>query len=202
MSFRALNREFDEVVIIDLLPPHERQQWHLSEDLRDWLAERGVNQVQVSCYTKRHVFDALDWSFNRLSHKNFILHFTAHGNTQGIGLKRTNEFISWDELRKPLQRLNQALDGDLIINMTACKGFHGTQIQSLEDANKPFFGLVGPTKDIAPEAARKASEQFYDGILDGGDIPKIVQDINAAAGDQIVWCRSSQFIRGTSNLSI
>ena len=63
MSFRALNREFDEVVIIDLLPPLERTQWRISEDLRDWLAVRGVDQVQVRCFTKRHVFDALDWTF-------------------------------------------------------------------------------------------------------------------------------------------
>ena len=138
--------------------------------------------------------------FTRLSRKNFVLHFTAHGNTAGIAIKSTSEFISWAELRAPLQSVNNSLSGDLIINMTACKGFHGVHIQSLEDPEEPFFGLVGPIKDIAPEAARKAGEQFYAGLLEGDDIPNIICNINKAAGEQIVWCRSSQFIRCSRSL--
>jgi hypothetical protein len=202
MSFRALKRDFDEVVIIDLLPCNERQAWHLSEDLRDWLAEQGVEQFHLSCYSKRHVFEALKWACDRASTTSFILHFTAHGNESGIGLKATKELITWAELTEPLKQLNARMNGDLVINMTACQGFKAVDIQSLDDENDPFYGLVGPTCSPDPELARRCAKQFYKGILDDGDIPKVVQAINDSEGSMVIWCRTHQYLRGSDKLSM
>jgi len=198
MSFRALSREFDEVIIIDLLPANERRDWRLSEDLRDWLADQGVEQFHLSCYTKDHVFQALEWAITRAATTSFILHFTAHGNVSGIGLKATNELITWDELRSPLKRLNSTFGGDLLVNMTACQGFNAVDIQKLEDPDEPFYGLIGPTCSPAPELARRMSQAFYRGLLDGTDIPKIIQDINASEGVNVIWSRTHQHIRNLS----
>jgi len=198
MSFRILQREFDEVIIIDLLPANERRDWHLSEDLRDWLADQGIEQFQLSCYSKKHVFEALEWSITRAASASFVLHFTAHGNPSGIGLKATNELITWEELRSPLQRLNSAFGGDLLVNMTACQGFKATDIQKLEDPADPFYGLIGPTCSPSPELARRMSQAFYQGLLDGVDIPQVIQQINTSERGNVIWCRTHQHKRSLS----
>lgn len=198
MSFRALQREFNEVIIIDLLPANERRDWHLSEDLRDWLADKGVEQFQLSCSTKEHVFQALDWSIARAAATSFVLHFTAHGNANGIGLKASNELITWNDLRSPLQRLNSAFGGDLLVNMTACQGFNATDIQNLVDPADPFYGLIGPTCSPSPELARRMSQAFYQGLLDGKDIPQVIQQINVSEGGNVIWCRTHQHKRNLS----
>jgi hypothetical protein len=198
MSFRALDAEFEEVVIIDILPEEERCKWRISEELRSDLASLGIPQFQLSCYYKKHVFDAFEWSAKRLERTNFILHFTAHGNKDGIGLKATSEFIRWDELRDPLKSLNHAMGGNLVLNMLACKGIYGASIQALEDPNDPFFGIIGPLKDIAVSQAKRVAKLFYQKMRDAVQIPKIIQEINQVEKDEVLWCHSSQFRRITS----
>src|ERR1700751_5552067 len=41
MSFRALNTDFEEVIIIDLLPEEERREYCVSEGLKSHLADLG-----------------------------------------------------------------------------------------------------------------------------------------------------------------
>ena len=203
MSFRALNRDIEEVVIIDLLPEKERNDWRISEDLRTHLAGLGVPQFQLSCYSKKHVFEALDWCLARLKKTNFVLHFSAHGNTDGIGLKATNEFIAWSELSGGLRKINHQMNGDLIVNMIACQGIYGVKIQDLQDPHEPFFGLVGPTIKIAVDVAKVVSNNFYEKMLAGSEIPIIVGDINQAQGSSVLWCQSSQLRRSkSSSLSV
>jgi hypothetical protein len=195
MSFRALNTDFEEVVIIDILPEVERHQWAISEGLRSDLASLGVPQIQVSCYNKKHVFDAFKWSAKRLEKTNFILHFTAHGNETGIGLKATNEFISWQELCDPLKSLNQEMGGNLVLNMLACKGIYGASIQALEDPNDPFFGIIGPLKNIAVSQSKRVAKMFYEEMKNAVEIPNIIMKINQVEKDDVLWCHSSQLKR-------
>lgn len=202
MSFKALNREFEEVVIIDLLPETERQSWRISEELRQHLAELGIPQFQLSCYYKKHVFQALEWCLHRLKGSSFVLQFTAHGNSDGVGMKATSEFIRWDELRGPLQTINRDLDGDLVVNMIACQGIEGVRIQSLEDPQDPFFGIVGPMIKIEIEDAKTVCNRFYEKLRDGVEIPIIVHDINAEEHKDMLWCHSAQLRRRQSGASL
>jgi len=196
MSFRALDIDFEEVIIIDLLSEAERRKFQISEDLRSDLAALGIPQFHLSCYNKDHVFQALNWSADRLRTANFVLHFTAHGNKDGIGLKATNEFIPWQELRGSLQNLNKKMEGNLIVNMMACKGISGVSIQSFEDPAEPFFGIIGPVKDIDIFRAKAIGKTFYEKMLNGIQIPTIVLGINNAEGETVLWCNSSQLRRG------
>ena len=195
MSFKALNREFEEVVIIDLLPEAERQSWRISEELRAHLASLGIPQFHLSCYSKKHVFEALDWCLNRLKESNFILQFTAHGNDKGIGLKATSEFVAWSELRKPLQNINKAIQGDLIVSMISCQGIEGAKIQTIEDPSDPFFGIVGPEIKIGVDEAKLVCKRFYDKLCDGIEIPYVVRDINVELNKKVLWCHSTQLHR-------
>jgi hypothetical protein len=57
MSFRALNTDFEEVIIIDLFPEEERRQYCVSEELKSDLANLGIRQFQLSCSNKTGVFE-------------------------------------------------------------------------------------------------------------------------------------------------
>lgn len=179
-------------MIIDLLPETERQSWHISEDLRSRLAELGIPQFQLSCFYKRHVFQALDWCLSRLKESNFILQFIAHGNTDGLGLKATKEFITWSEFRDHLKKINEGLGGDLVVSMIACQDIEGVAIQEIEYPSDPFFGIVGPRIKIGVEDAKRVSKQFYEKMRDGVEVPYIVRDINAEMSQQLLWCHSAQ----------
>lgn len=192
MSFKALNREFEEVVIIDLLPEVERQSWRISEELRQHLAQLGIPQMQLSCFYKKHVFQALDWCLVRLKGSSFVLQFTAHGNADGVGMKATNEFIRWDELREPFLKINRGLQGELIVNMIACQGIEGVSIQTLEDPQEPFFGIVGPQIKIEVDDAKTVCNLFYEKLRDGIEIPYIVRDINDYLKKDVLWCHAAQ----------
>lgn len=192
MSFKALNREFDEVVIVDLLPKAERHSWHISEDLSKHLAKLGIPQNQLSCSSEKHVFQALDWCLDKLSSSSFILQFTAHGNNTGIAVNASKELITWEKLREPFQKLNRALQGELIVNMIACQGIEGVRIQTLEDPQDPFFGIVGPLVKIEIDDAKQVCNRFYEKLLEGIEIPYIVRDINASMKKRVIWCHSAQ----------
>jgi len=198
MTFRALNTEFDEVVIIDLLPESERIRWRITEDLEKDLTSLRFPQYTISCASKKDVFDAFEWCVKHVKEKNFILQFTAHGNQSGIGLKATSEFIAWKELRPGLTQLNSAMSGNLILNMVACKGIYGTDIQLLEDPADPFFGIVGPLHNIEVAQAKRVSTAFYKEMVTATEIPSIVAGINKAEGSNVLWCISSQMRRQRS----
>lgn len=51
-----------------------------------------------------------------------ILHFTMHGNENGIGLA-SDEFMPWRELSLPILKINIASANNLFITMAACFGF-------------------------------------------------------------------------------
>lgn len=202
MSFHALDREFDEVVIIDLLSPLERSAWRISEDLSAFFASKELPSFQLSCFEKNHVSQALAWCISRAATHSSILHIVAHGNQSGIGLKHRNELLTWDELRLPLQTLNHKMSGHLILNLTSCEGFNGTAIQDLQDLNEPFFGIIGPLAKIEFNVAKRVNEAFYQGLLNGEDIPMIVETIDTAEGGNVIWCRSSQYRPTPSSLSL
>jgi hypothetical protein len=202
MSFKALDREFEEVVIIDLLPEGERQSWRISEELRQHLAQLGIPQMQLSCFHKKHVFQALDWCLDRLKGSSFVLQFTAHGNDQGVGMKATSEFIKWEELREPFQKINRGLQGELVVNMIACQGIEGVGIQTLEDPLDPFFGIVGPQIKIEVSEAKTVCNQFYEKLRDGIEIPYIVRDINVSLKKDVLWCHAAQRRRQKSGGSL
>ena len=50
-----------------------------------------------------------------------IVHISAHGSDDGIGLT-DGTLVSWRNLREMLKPINAALDGNLLLCMSACHG--------------------------------------------------------------------------------
>ena len=133
------------------------------------------------CSSKSQVIDAIDRATYRAQNFNIIpvLHIEAHGCD--IGLAPTNdphaEFLTWDELTAPLQRLNLATRCNLVVVVAACFGI--AAIQALTRGQRaPAVVMVGFDSKLKPTNLLAGAKEFYRRWLD--DKPHLT-DIAASA---------------------
>jgi hypothetical protein len=113
---------------------------------------------------------------------NPLIHIEAHGSNDTRGLiLGSGEFISWDELKKPLTDLNIATKNNLFIVLSACFGAYLTTI-ILPTDRAPCFGLIGPTKALGAEHFLRFS-RFYQELLASGSGSEAVKQLNLDAGE-------------------
>lgn len=111
-----------------------------------------------------------------------ILHFSAHGNNNGIALT-CGEFLGWDELRELLVPINAAMQGSLIVCFSSCSGFTGCKMAMTNDGKLPFFGLVGhPGKPDWSDAA-VGYIAFYHHLFKGKTMHESLEAMKTASGD-------------------
>ena len=107
---------------------------HTGRDLHDWMKERRPGwSVHVPCETKAEVIAAIARATERAQDSGMspVLHLEAHGGNEGLGGpdgKNGKEFLTWDELTEPLQKLNLATRCNLVVVVAACIGFAGIQV--------------------------------------------------------------------------
>ena len=184
----AIDVEYDLIAIVDGLPQNERVRWQLAENLADHLAAKGVQNQTARCNSRVGIEDGLAHFVKRAREgTKFAMHFICHGNADGLGLKATREFIPWQELTEDLRKINDAMEGQLTVNMSSCQGLHGVEIISPSDG-LPFFGLVGPKEKIGIETAERISKIYYDLQLDGMEVDEAVQQINKIEGRDLLCC--------------
>ena len=144
--------------------------------------------------TRRTFQDCLN---NRLieAHDHFgktrmpILHLSMHGNRQGVALT-DNTFIGWEELKRCLQPLNNALQGGLLICLSACFSVSGIRMAMFEGNDHPFWGLVGHPDSAEWADAALAYTTFYHRLFKGANVDEAVIAMHAASGDaRFMWFR-------------
>lgn len=192
MALRELNTEWDEVLILDLLSGTERIQHRISQDLQDLLSRESLGFRRIDCDTKEEVLEALQGALARAQDRNCMIHFTAHGNTAGIGNNVGMALINWADLRKPLTDLNKAFNGNLIVNMVACEGISGLEIINIQDAQEPYYALIGPTRTLTFSEAYSVTQKFYQKLIQGKEIPSVVIEIIKEQGENIIWAETAQ----------
>jgi hypothetical protein len=197
--FRNLDREWDEILIIDLLTDAERLGDRITETLCNLLKAVGIGYTRVNCDTREEVFDALKSAVERAKDKSFMIHFTAHGNESMIG-NNSGLGVSWQDLRGPLKLINEALNGDLVVNLLACKGFAGINIDDVLDPEAAFYAFIGPTRSLNGQEMRDVTTQFYTELMNDSMIPTVVGKVISHFDPKlpIIWARSSQSRRNQS----
>ena len=111
-----------------------------------------------------------------------ILHFSTHGNEEGIKLTN-NVFLKWHELRELLLPINKALNGGLIICMSSCSGFSGCRMaMSLDAKLPPFYGLIGPNTTPTWSETAVAFVTFYHLLFNGRTVSQAVEAMCTASG--------------------
>ncbi|MFH0897503.1 MAG: hypothetical protein V1850_05610 [Candidatus Bathyarchaeota archaeon] len=113
-----------------------------------------------------------------------ILHMSMHGNEGGLQLTDRTD-IPWKELAKLLSDINRHYaNGELIVCVSACKGFYGGMMQFFERRRRPFKALVGPWNQPNWEDAAVAYVTFYHLLMNKGRTVKTsVEAMKMASGN-------------------
>jgi hypothetical protein len=112
----------------------------------------------------------------RVSGRVPLLQIETHGDDDGIGPTRENG-LAWPELMRALTPLNQTTGTYLTVILAACKGIWGIKMaQPIERA--PFFGILGPNRNVMPGEVVRGMREFYRGVLELRDGAKAMSMLN------------------------
>lgn len=115
-----------------------------------------------------------------------ILHFSAHGNDQGIQLTNQREaglLITWAELSSFVKPIHQVITGGVGVCMSSCGGAHGQKMaQVILPKDVPFAWIVGTPTAVEVRDAALAFGVFYRGFQRGESGDRLLAAVRAASG--------------------
>jgi hypothetical protein len=112
-----------------------------------------------------------------------IIHLSAHGNKSGIGLS-DGSLITWGELKNFLLPINEALQGGLVLCISACEGYHACNMLLQENGKLPFFGFISHLDKPKWIDAAIAFTVFYHRFFKGASVKQAVEAMCIASGDK------------------
>lgn len=113
-----------------------------------------------------------------------VLHISGHGDAKGFQLSN-KEILSWEEIKRLLIPINNALDGALLLCMSSCEGFSAYSMAMAPTDNKyPFFALIGNVGEPTWADTAIAYACFYHLIAKGEKILNAVNAMKIASGNQ------------------
>ena len=179
--------EFSRIVILESLSSsdlHTGRKIREDIEVSNLFHDRGL-QVEFHDVAKKADFISQLGKLTRETKKlenNPLIHIEAHGSSDTKGLiLGSGEFVSWEELKRPLIDLNIATRNNLFIVLSACYGAYLTTIVLPTD-RAPCFGLVGPKKVLGAGYLLKSFSRFYQELLASGKGSEAVKQLNLDAG--------------------
>jgi hypothetical protein len=147
---------------------------HTGRKLHEWMQEQmqernySFRSVYWECFSKDNVLAAMERAATHAEHHGIIplVHLEAHGSENGLSDSREGEnVLTWDELTKPLQRLNLATRCNLIVLVAACQGYAGLLafINAFKESRPtaPALVIAGPYDDLRGDELLLGSKEFY-----------------------------------------
>lgn len=120
-----------------------------------------------------------------------ILHMSAHGNLEGIALT-SGEQITWTQLASLIRPLANALEGNLIVCLSACSGAAGCRMAMERSSGHTFGVLVSNTAEVSWADAAVAYVTFYHRLFRHSTVAEATDAMRSASGDQnFVWLLGS-----------
>lgn len=123
-----------------------------------------------------------------------ILHLSMHGNNEGVGLTN-GQFLSWENLRKSLTPLTNAMNGGLLICMSSCFGSSGCRMAMHEEKDQPFWALVGNISSAKWADAAIAYITLYHLFFKDIPVEQCVERMKLASGDDNFTVFSGQTVK-------
>ncbi len=123
-----------------------------------------------------------------------ILHLSMHGNDEGVALTN-GEFLTWENLRRSLIPLTNAMDGGILICMSSCFGGAGCRMAMHEEKDYPFWALVGNSQSALWADAAVAYITFYHHFFKGIPVDQCVDRMRIASGDNNFMAFSGQSLK-------
>lgn len=111
-----------------------------------------------------------------------IIHLSMHGNNDGVALTN-GEFLSWENLRRSLAPLTNAMNGGLLMCMSSCFGSAGCRMAMHEKNDQPFWALIGNSTSARWADAGVAYITFYHLFFKDIPVEECVNRMRLASGD-------------------
>lgn len=117
-----------------------------------------------------------------------ILHFSAHGNSNGIGLS-SGEFLYWADLDRLLQPIHQLFGVGLLICLSSCESAAGMRMAMTDGPERPFWALVSHMGKPSWSDCAVGYIAFYNRFFKDHGVEASVEAMKSATGDQnfAVW---------------
>lgn len=115
-----------------------------------------------------------------------ILHFSTHGNQNGIQLthqREAGEVLAWNDLANSIKPINQAMGGGLGVCMSTCGGSHGRKMaEVVRKDDVPMGWIVGSSASVSFCDAALAFCTFYRGLQRGAGFDVLIPAVRVASG--------------------
>jgi hypothetical protein len=99
-----------------------------------------------------------------------IIHLDTHGGqTDGLYIAASGEFISWRELADQLRPINVAAQNNVCIVSAACFSMHTIMNMEVKQAT-PFFLMFAPQHTVTFGFVEKNTFDFYEDVFTSHDI--------------------------------
>jgi hypothetical protein len=165
------------------------------------IIRKAVNLNQIPCSVVTAInLDAFEASLkiglpeamSLYKNLNPILHISAHGNEEGIQLS-SGQVLQWAVLRQYLLPINTALNNNLLVCMSCCKGYSGTRMAMfVQDAGYPFYAIVANSEDPLWADTAVAYSTFYHLLGKGEYVVDAVQAMRVASGNDTFFVNTAE----------
>ena len=152
----------------------------LAEAASKWAPE----VEHLTCKSAADVLFALDYLRESVPQRHIpLVHFEAHGVCgEDGGLSpdtERSEFLSWEQLRLPLRRLNIATRFNLIVFGAACYGIGFLSAIGRDLGPATFVASIGFADSIGANQLLKMTKEFYRSFFcDGTTIDDAIANAN------------------------
>lgn len=172
------------VWIVEWLSPEET---HTGLKLHEWMKQRRAGwSIYCPCQTKADVLAAIKRAEDRAKTTATapVLHIESHGGTDGLTSSSASdaEWLTWEELTVPLQRLNLATQCNLILVVAACVGYAAVQAFN-RGPRAPAIALVGPDANVTASNLLEGAKELYRRWPDTRGLTEIVESASREMGE-------------------
>lgn len=127
-----------------------------------------------------------------------IIHFDMHGcEARGLEIGATGEYIDWKSVVDSLRILNEKLQNELVVVITACHGLH-TILPVTFEKTAPFLCLFAPEEEITVSDIEDKVPKFYHELFATESLESAFQKL----GDKFKCFNSVEFLFKTLALYI
>lgn len=125
-----------------------------------------VQLVESKHDFEKSISERLRSAIDDKSPKDPILHISAHGDKEGIGLTN-NEFITWDELRDYLLPISLHREWGLLLCMSSCNGIEAIKMAFTQKSGRydVAYAIIGNSDKPTWSDTAVAYASFYHHIL-------------------------------------
>jgi hypothetical protein len=203
MNYKS--RAHVDLHVIDAIDKDFLAKWGSEADmLRKGLRDAPINLVAhlaVDAVSLSEAFEAVRTyrtSYIHPRHSVPYVHISCHGRQDALILGEGHE-MKWSDLSDALLPLLKTTDYHLALSLSSCWGYHGASLAYVMSSKyvkrRPYYSLVGPTKEEEARPLCAAFAEFYRRLfVDFRRLKKSVQLANEIGPVKLDFTKGSHIL--------